>query len=426
MPHREEGQSLATIFGAHGFDDEVKLLSRALFRHDRDEWDLVLSEGYQARPHVGAAALLNAEGGDFWESLQQIIRGAATQNVRIFLAGSVFGGTGAAGFPTLARKIRKFAETNNVAKGVMISGVLMTPYFRFDAPKHDADTALRSEELMYQAQIALDYYDDLFKREAVFDTLYLVGWNRLFHLPYYSRGKQAQHNPPLMPELYAALAAAEMFGGKHVSRAKAASIFAIAGEKDDEIGWSDLPSTISGPGDRNVYQSLARWMRFNFAWRYIYRPELDAEARRLFGIGHSRWFRSHCSGIDFKSAEIADDLKRLDAWTDRSLLWAASLANWSGRQSMNEFRLWDDFYAEHDGELPSDPPKFCSDTRDFDGKLEQLIHLSKAEESPEIGMPLFQRVARVAPHMNSKGLGRLIHAIFEEAGVKLHESEGTL
>lgn len=61
-----------------------------------------LAEGYRGRAHVGAAALVSAVNHDQPEFLKRLVELMKNSNggdeVRIFMAGSLFGGTGAAGF----------------------------------------------------------------------------------------------------------------------------------------------------------------------------------------------------------------------------------------------------------------------------------------------------------------------------------------
>jgi hypothetical protein len=157
-PHTEEGTTLGSIFSANVLAREeprLKSLMDVLYSPDASEQGMELSEGYRGRPHIGAAAILSRAEQDapFWRSLREILRRAqGGQEVRVFLIGSVFGGTGAAGFPTLARTLRDMArDATGQAPNVRIGGALMLPYFGFAPPPDDTANVARPEHLLRQS-----------------------------------------------------------------------------------------------------------------------------------------------------------------------------------------------------------------------------------------------------------------------------------
>ena len=87
---------------------EVKGLLDCLY--DPEEKQQNLSEGFRARPNIGAAAMLATtanENDPFWSQIYKAIESArGGEEVRVFILSSIFGGTGASGFPNIARRIR--------------------------------------------------------------------------------------------------------------------------------------------------------------------------------------------------------------------------------------------------------------------------------------------------------------------------------
>ena len=77
-----------------------------------------LSEGFRARPNIGAAAMLATsanENDPFWNQIHKALDDArGGEEVRIFIISSIFGGTGASGFPNIARKIKAIQKEKNV------------------------------------------------------------------------------------------------------------------------------------------------------------------------------------------------------------------------------------------------------------------------------------------------------------------------
>ena len=120
---------------------EVKGLIDCLY--DPEEKMQNLSEGFRARPNIGAAAMLattSNEDDPFWSQIYKAIDAAkGGEEVRIFIIGSIFGGTGASGFPNIARKIRAIQNEKGVASNVNIGGALMLPYFDYEVPEDIAE-----------------------------------------------------------------------------------------------------------------------------------------------------------------------------------------------------------------------------------------------------------------------------------------------
>src|ERR1700686_2737540 len=83
-----------------------------------EERTTTLERGFRGHPSIGAAVLsstLKFSGNEPWETFKNRIRQdvAAAGGAKIILIGSIFGGTGAAGLPTIARLIsNEFALPN--------------------------------------------------------------------------------------------------------------------------------------------------------------------------------------------------------------------------------------------------------------------------------------------------------------------------
>ena len=99
-----------------------------------------LNQGFRGHPSIGAAVLaqnynlLNEE-----SSFRNLFANNINfdNKAKIFIAGSVFGGTGAAGLPTISRLLRyKIAENNS---NLLIGGAFILPYFDFTPDNHSTD-----------------------------------------------------------------------------------------------------------------------------------------------------------------------------------------------------------------------------------------------------------------------------------------------
>ena len=131
LPLKGANPSLEEVINYELLKPEVKGLIDCLY--NEEEKGQLLSEGFRARPNIGAAAMLATttnEDDPFWSQIYKAVELAkGGEEVRIFLVSSIFGGTGAAGFPNIARRIKSIQEKLHVTSNLYIGGSLMLPYF---------------------------------------------------------------------------------------------------------------------------------------------------------------------------------------------------------------------------------------------------------------------------------------------------------
>ena len=357
VPQRESNATLASLirYDLMG-EGSARDLARTLF-HDKEELRMPLTEGYRGRPHVGAAALLaQIETDKFWESFEDVVK-SGSPPVRVFLCGSVFGGTGAAVLPTLARRLRQVAKEAD--RPLFIAGALMLPYFTFPPGEDREANVATGHELLLQSQSALQYYHSEMEVGGdpySFDDIYLVGWRPAIELHYHAEGAAAQVNPPLAPELFGALAAAEFFSEEHTNGAPTGgkqrptggsqrpNLHVIARKAPSRLEWSDLPPVT---GARNTASAYASWLRFCALWHFNYgrpfRPDAPSHLQT------DRWFRNLTGrrGSVWRGAAAPDPVMDgaagvLDEYVTGALRYAAAMSafsTWSA-DSDASFNLW--------------------------------------------------------------------------------------
>lgn len=136
---------------------DVKALLQALYSEEERN-AMTLDYGCNGKPRIGSLLLATAfeEQKVFWND---IVSKAPTNDgmFRVMFAGSVFGGTGASGVPTLARK---FIGNLDEQQGKIFKHVgltLMLPYFTYQKDTNDpVDPFL----FPLQSQMAIKYYAD--------------------------------------------------------------------------------------------------------------------------------------------------------------------------------------------------------------------------------------------------------------------------
>ena len=125
----DSDRDLSEIFLRASMNDSLGSLFDVLF--SKTEQTTKLNEGFRGHPSIGAAVIglnMDMEGdASVWKAMADDVK---EEEARIFFFGSVFGGTGAAGFPNIAKIVREKLDKKSGEK-VKIAGCLMLPYFDF-------------------------------------------------------------------------------------------------------------------------------------------------------------------------------------------------------------------------------------------------------------------------------------------------------
>lgn len=329
-------QTLGTIFNYSGtMPPPERALFDALFssRDGANEKTMPLNEGYRGRPHIGAAVTgaRASTRSPFWKGIADLVRRPNEgEDVRIFLIGSIFGGTGASGFPSMARKIRRLMTEAGINGGVRIGGALLLPYFRYERPdgkRHQG--AIASDVFLPQAQAALRYYEQMMRTAPVFDSLYMIGWPSLIEVGQCQPGGRSQVNPPMAPEMMVATAALRFFGDEEVSPGK---LHVPGWAPDCDFDWSYVTLPRAGQSPKQAFGQL---LRFAFAFQNVYRPYL-ADPDMRASVDTHPWFERLLTGALADPGE--DDVSRLITdvgdYCRRVMQWAATVTYVSRTDAM--------------------------------------------------------------------------------------------
>ncbi len=346
IPHQDQTITLGRIFERDRMEDEDKHLFDLMFASGDREQSMPLGEGYRGRPHLGAAALASAveKDSEFWRALLQSIKQAqGGDEVRLVLAGSVFGGTGAAGFPTLARLIRRRLRQDNINRNVRIGGALMLPYFGFEPPEEDqghASNVARTEQLLLQSREALRYYHTLFSQEAVFDQLYFVGWEPYFQFRYHKAGSGEQSNPALLPEVIAALGVCRFLTQPQSAADGAANeVLVSARQEASSVTWADLPSPDPSRPDE-PYHRFGQMLRFATAWKHWGGVVGERRNKIATFLQNDPWYKKQgLDSVDFNKAPPEAEIRKLNEYLDHFLTWTSSIQYYAKASGLR-FDLW--------------------------------------------------------------------------------------
>lgn len=424
VPHADRSMTLRSAFGDLGSDQHAL---DVFFRPGEDEQDMPLNIGYKAKPFIGSAAITAAigDGQDpFWHRLDQLIGRAATgEEVRLLLAGSVFGGTGAAGFPTIAKLIRDKVRAAGRELNFRLAGALMLPYFHFEAASSGAQgqaaNVANADELLVQSRGALRYYKAMMGEQHVFDDVYLVGWNPPTMLPYHAPGEDRQRNPALLPELVAAAGACRFL--RNGADPKKRNVFVSMRAEEAAFGWADLPSPDSTEA-YEPYLRLGQAVRFAVAWKY-YAPLMGHQPsvmKKLFG-GHPFYKRQLLNQVNYKEGAVEAAMSAMSRYVDALLVWAASIQAYAVSSGVT-FLLWDVARAVEpiDTSQP-DRPVMPLGSIDADEDIRAaygaaLRPPAGSEPPPTAGDLINELTVRAAPG-NHKGLGQMLASLHAGAAV---------
>lgn len=158
-----------------------------------------LDVGFKGNPNMGSIILNQFTNSDDFKKFGQTFG----DDDAIFIINSIFGGTGAAGFPLLLKNLRGNKSMPRYAKISLapVGGITFLPYFSLN--RNDEVNAESFEE---KAKIAIEYYNRTIISLNQINTLYFIGNRGNTNQEDYAVGGQEQRNKAHFLELAGALA----------------------------------------------------------------------------------------------------------------------------------------------------------------------------------------------------------------------------
>lgn len=250
-----------------------ELASLLSFCYGPRQLSLDLRGGFRALPALGAS-VLGAEADpaaeEPWKSVLRRLTALREGDNRVFVCGSIFGGTGAAGLPTIPRIVQRALGSQKAR--VAVGGALLLPYFSFHAPEGRDEIYARAEDFLVQTHAGLKYYAT-FLKDLGFNRLYVVGNDQrtMYRTAPYAK---EQENPVHFVELLAACAALDFFGDRAPTDPDKV-VALVARAKQDEFSWSDVPLA--------AQTAVGRYARMSFVYLntlYPHVSEIKSRKRR--------------------------------------------------------------------------------------------------------------------------------------------------
>jgi hypothetical protein len=195
-----------------------------------------ISVGFKGNPNMGSIVLNQfTNSDDFLRFGQTFGPGDA-----VFIINSIFGGTGAAGFPLLLKNLRGNSDIPHRAqiKDAPVGGITYLPYFSLN--KQDE---INSESFEEKSKVAIDYYNRTIISQNKINALYLIGNKGNTNVIHYAVGGKDQKNNAHFLELAGALAIMDFC--RNISFHKVADGKAINGTQVKEYGIENDTDIIS-------------------------------------------------------------------------------------------------------------------------------------------------------------------------------------
>lgn len=215
--------SLADIKGENGRDTFAKYIDYETLRlvspttadlvmslydnspsdNPRTEMNLQMSVGFKGNPNLGSVV--------FNEYFQNKAYGYESfkadfgSNDRVFIVGSIFGGTGSSGLPTLVKKFRQDGTISSQGntqylRNAPLGACVVLPYFKV---KPKEESAINSQTFNSKAKAALAYYDKEIKKYM--NELYYIGCDAMSDAYENIEGGKDQSNNAHLIELLSAI-----------------------------------------------------------------------------------------------------------------------------------------------------------------------------------------------------------------------------
>lgn len=412
------GDTLQQMIG-RGLSKPQEYLFDMLFMNNEEEQLLPLDEGYRGRAHVGSAAFISALAGEkneLFDAIERIVISGQGVPVNVFFVGSAFGGTGAAGFPTLARRLHRLREKKAYAHAeqIRIGGLLMLPYFNFDSPDEEQDAVVTPDELLPKTQMALEYYHNLFKHERSFDMFYALGWPEQYPLGYHEPGAKEQANPALPTELMAATAAVHFFRRMTDYAEEDSTVTFLSSHDDNWIDWRDLPN--DAPSEQEQMLKMGQLLRFCVFWKYLFEPQLKKPLKTsMFGGAKPNTEQKLADGVH--PSDAVEEMETLSELIESILHWFATVEATAGRVSGGQ-RLWT-MQRAVDASNSSDDP--CNPVRVYESiaperaemAFDELIFKEESGAESRTAANVYEELIEDRQLEQHEGLGKAVVQVYD-------------
>lgn len=259
------------IIDYNTLDTNNQLFTQLLFSQKNLDSDIQV--GFKGNPNIGSIVLNKFTNSEAFQSFADSFQ----QNDRIFIVSSIFGGTGASGFPLLLKNIRKGevkGQFYNHLQNSVIGAITVLPYFNVE---QDENSEIDSHGFITKTKAALHYYSKNVTGNNSVNAMYYIG--DMSNNTYENHeGGTEQKNDAHFIELASALAIVDFANTdtNYVSTVNGVAhnpLYKEFGIKEDVnvIGFNDLCNQTNEVFKRN----LSEYFLFNLYLKEQLNKQLD-------------------------------------------------------------------------------------------------------------------------------------------------------
>lgn len=303
-----QGGHFNQFIGYNDMTVENKAMTDMLF--SKKNLNMELTVGFKGNPHMGSVVLNQFKNSQAFKAFASRLG----SRDRVFIISSIFGGTGAAGFPLLVKNIREADEklsNHDRLKNVPIGAITVTPYFGVEQKE---EMTIDKNSFIAKTKAALEYYADNLTGNNSLNALYYIGdmTTRDYKA---AEGKNDQQNWAHVIEVFSAIAIIDYMAlpPEKVKCDKGKALFPVYKEY-----------AIQGDEDRLTFKNLGAYSRsivarpltqYAMAWNFWQNSLKDALNKP------EGWARSNKTPItgtfltsDFYRAYLAPFNRRFQEW----------------------------------------------------------------------------------------------------------------
>ena len=253
-------------------DPTNRALTSLLFSEKNLE--ATMDVGFKGNPNMGSVVLNQFQESDDFKAFAS----SFSQNDRIFIVSSIFGGTGASGFPLLLKNLREAPtdlDNHQSLRNANIGAISVLPYF---GVKKDSSSEIEKSTFISKTKAALHYYE-----HGVND-----GVNKMYYIGddisrdyENNEGSTSQKNDAHFIELASALAILD-FANSDVSLTNDVKEFGIDMDSNN-ITFPDLNASTKDL----IYKPLTQYYLFHLYLKNKFNNTFDQRFSAELGINSS-------------------------------------------------------------------------------------------------------------------------------------------
>lgn len=196
--------------------------------------------GFKGNPNIGSVVLNQIVNSDDFMAFAN----SYEQGDKIFIISSIFGGTGASGFPLLLKTLRTGNNfpNNDIINKSEIGAVTILPYFKL---KVNDESEIDSSTFISKTKSALAYYENNISKNGQINALYYLA-DDITNTYDNHEGGTSQRNDAHLIEFLAASAIVDFSNKEHL----------VITHK--ELGLRDISGSVTF---NSLHEELSHWLR---------------------------------------------------------------------------------------------------------------------------------------------------------------------